>query len=46
MEKWNNYDREKERFVEPVFDELQYCGRIDDRNAQAPLLPCRGALCV
>lgn len=34
---WKEYDQEKERFVEPVHDELQYCGRIDDSNPDAPV---------
>ncbi len=37
MNQWNAYDREKERLVEPVHDELQYCGRIDDENPDAPV---------
>lgn len=37
MNQWNEYDKEKERLVEPVYDELQYCGRIDDENPAAPV---------
>lgn len=37
MGQWNGYDKEKERLVEPVHDELQYCGRIDDRQPDAPV---------
>ena len=37
MNQWNAYDRETERLVEPVHDELQYCGRIDDENPNAPV---------
>lgn len=37
MNQWNAYDSAKERLVEPVHDELQYCGRIDDENPDAPI---------
>lgn len=37
MNQWNEYNKEKERLVEPANDELQYCGRIDDENPDAPV---------
>ncbi len=43
IEKWTSWDKEKERFVEPVCDELQYCGRIDDRNVDGPVFAMPGS---
>lgn len=37
MKRWKEYDEEKERLMEPVHDGLQYCGRIDDENPDAPV---------
>lgn len=37
MNQWNEYDKGKERLVEPICDELQYCGRIDDENPDTPV---------
>lgn len=35
--KWDGWDQEKERIVEPVCDGLRYCGRIDDEDPDAPV---------
>lgn len=43
MNQWNQYDREKERLVAPTHDELQYCGRIDDGDADAPVFTMPGS---
>ena len=43
MKQWNEYDKEKERLVEPVNDELQYCGRIDDEDPDAPVFTMPGS---
>lgn len=43
MEKWNDWDKEKERLVEPICDDLQYCGRIDDRDVGAPVFTMPGS---
>ncbi len=36
---WKGYDveKERERLVAPTHDELQYCGRIDDEDPDAPV---------
>lgn len=43
MKLWKEYDMEKERLVEPVHDELQYCGRIDDGDPDAPVFTMPGS---
>ena len=43
MNRWNEYDKDRERLVEPTCDELQYCGRIDDEDADAPVFTMPGS---
>ena len=43
MNRWNEYDKDRERLVEPTCDELQYCGRIDDEDADAPAFTMPGS---
>lgn len=42
-QKWNEWNREKERFIEPVHDDLIYCGRIDDSEPDAPVFIMPGS---
>lgn len=37
MQKYTDYDETKLRLIEPIRDELTYCGRIDDSDPDAPV---------
>lgn len=41
--KYTDYDAEQARLVEPVHDELVYCGRIDDTDPDGPVFVMPGS---
>lgn len=43
MMKYTDYDSDQIRLIEPVHDELVYCGRIDDTDPDAPVFVMPGS---
>lgn len=43
MMKYTDYDSNQIRLIEPVHDELVYCGRIDDTDPDAPVFVMPGS---
>ena len=46
MQRYTDYDETTVRMIQPVHDELTYCGRIDHSDPDAPVFVQPGQLCA